>query len=168
MRMFQLLKASLAEPKKQAAARILPVGKILQFVFLFIAFLTILSFFELLRDLDEAALGMDGLTDYTSDIGWLLYPFGLIMLFVTTTVYHFTGISIFALVGLGFLAIRKKKGEYRHMWRTAALAATGPTLLATVLSILSVSFWILAATMALTLVLLWIDAGWYPNRPPSR
>ncbi|WP_088006343.1 DUF1189 family protein [Indiicoccus explosivorum] len=167
MTMYQLFKAALKEPKKQAAARVLPIGKVLKFVFLFIAILTAAAFIGLVGGLSRAGSGMEGYAEFTSGIGWLLYPFALFMLFVTTTVYHFAKISIFALFGLGFLKARRRKGEYRHVWRTASLAVTGPTLLSVLLDLAGFGFWASAAMVLLTLWLLWQDASFYPKMPPG-
>nr|WP_316046266.1 hypothetical protein [Planococcus glaciei] len=45
---------------------------------------------------------MDGLLEFVEDIKWLLYPFAFIFLFVSTTLYQFVKISLFALIGLCF------------------------------------------------------------------
>ena len=48
---------------------------------------------------------------------------------VISTFYIFIRISIFAYVGVLFLKLMKRRGEYRQMWRTSAIAMTIPILL---------------------------------------
>ncbi|MDQ0430037.1 putative neutral ceramidase superfamily lipid hydrolase [Planomicrobium stackebrandtii] len=166
MNIYQLFKASLMEPKKQAAVRIMAIGKIIQFVFFFIAFLTIVSFIEWIFGFDTATGGIDGLIEFVEEIEWLLYPFALVFLFVSTTLYHFIKISLFALIALLILNARKRRGEYRHLWRTAALSVTVPTLLAFALSFFDLGLTVSLATSALTILYLYLAIGYYPKKPP--
>ena len=167
MNLFQLFKSSLMEPKKQAAVRIMTIGKILRFVFVFISMMTVISFIDLAWNLDSAAIGVEGLLEFVEEIEWLLYPFALIFLFVSTTLYHFVKISFFALIGMGFLQLKKRKGEYRHMWRTAALSVTIPTFLSFVFSFFEVGLWVSITTSLLTICYLYLAAGYYPKKPTS-
>jgi amino acid transporter len=166
--LFQLFKASLMEPKKQAAVRILTIGKILRYVFAFILFMVLVSFVELAFGLSNTATDTEALLQYIEEIEWLLYPFALVFLFVTTTLYHFAKISIFAFVALGLLRFRKRRGEYRHVWRTAALSVTVPTLISFAASFFTVNLWVTAATNILTVVYLYLAIGYYPKMPPAR
>lgn len=168
MNLLQLFKASLMEPKKQAAVRILGIGKIMQYAFAFIALLTIVSFVELVSGLGDTVSDVEGLMEFVKEIEWLLYPFALIFLFVSTTFYHFVKISFFAMLGVGLVRLKKKKGEYRHLWRTTALAVTIPTLISFVLSFFVSSLWISAATSLLTLVYLHLATNYYPKQPPPK
>ncbi|TWT26161.1 DUF1189 family protein [Planomicrobium sp. CPCC 101110] len=168
MNLFQLLKASLMEPKKQAAVRILPIGKIMQYVFLIVLLMTIISFAELALGLDSVTDGVDGLLQYIEEIDWLLYPFAFIFLFVSTTIYHFVKISFFAFVALGLLNIKKRRGEYRHVWRTAALSVTAPTLLSFGFSFFAANVWVTALISSLTVIYLYLAIGYYPKIPPAR
>ncbi|PSL41187.1 uncharacterized protein DUF1189 [Planomicrobium soli] len=168
MNLFQLFKASLMEPKKQAAVRILTIGKILQYVFLFVLLMTLVSFVELAFGLGDVTNNMDGLLQYIEEIKWLLYPFALVFLFVTTTIYHFVKISFFAFVALGILNFKKRRGEYRHVWRTAALSVTLPTLISFAASFFTTSFWITAAASLLTVVYLYLAIGYYPKMPSAQ
>ncbi len=164
LNLYQLFKASLMEPKKQAAVRIMTIGKIMRFVFFFIAVLTVISFADWVMGLTDASSETDGLVDFVKDIEWLLYPFGFIFLFVSTTIYHFIKISLFALIALVILNARKRRGEYRHLWRTTALSVTVPTLIAFLLSYFTVSFGVTLATNLLTLLYLYLAIGYYPKK----
>lgn len=168
MNFFQLFKASLMEPKKQAAVRIMGIGKIMQFTFAVIAIMALASFAELASGLGDTAGNVEGLLQYVNEIDWLLYPFALIFLFVSTTLYHFVKISLFALIGLGFVRIKKRKGEYRHLWRTTALSVTIPTLLSFIFSFFVSSLWISAAASLLALIYLHLATGYYPKQPPVK
>lgn len=165
--LFQLLKISLSNPKKQAAARILPIGKIMQFVFAIILVLTLISYFNLLTGLSTTASDLDGLLEYVEKIQWLLYPFAFLALFVSTTAVHFVKISFFALIGMAILLIKKKKGEYRHLWRTAALAVTGPTFLSVILSYFGAGLFGSLLSAILTSFFLWAAVRFYPNLPQT-
>lgn len=168
MNLFQLFKASLMEPKKQAAVRILTIGKIMRYVFVIVLLLTIVSFVELVLGFDDVTAGADDLMQYIEEIEWLLYPFAFVFLFVTTTVYHFVKISFFAFVALGLLNFKKRRGEYRHVWRTAALSVTVPTLISFAFSFFTANLWITAATSLLTIVYLYLAIGYYPKKPPMQ
>lgn len=165
MNLFQLFKASLMEPKKQAAVRILSIGKIMRFVFALILFMTVISFAELAMGLNTTTSDVEGLLEFVREIEWLLYPFAFIFLFVSTTLYHFIKISLFALIGLGFVALKKRKGEYRHLWRTASLAVTVPTLLTFALSFFGVGLWVSVLLSLLTVLYLHLATNYYPKQP---
>lgn len=156
------------EPKKQAAVRIMQIGKIMQYIFLFIALLTLVSFIEWIFGFDTATGSIEGLIEFVDEIEWLLYPFALVFLFVSTTLYHFIKISLFALIALLLLNARKRRGEYRHLWRTTALSVTVPTLLAFALSFSNLGLWVSLATSMLTIVYLYLAIGYYPKKPPMQ
>ncbi|MGB6408785.1 MAG: DUF1189 family protein [Planococcus donghaensis] len=166
LNLYQLFKASLMEPKKQAAVRVMSIGKIMQFIFVFISLLTIASFIEWSTGLGNASSSIEGLIEFVEEIDWLLYPFAFVFLFVSTTIYHFIKISLFALIALLILNSRKRRGEYRHLWRTTALSVTIPTLLAFVLSFFDVGFKVSIATSLLTIFYLYVAIGYYPKKPP--
>jgi hypothetical protein len=156
------------EPKKQAAVRIMGIGKIMQFVFAVIVLLTVVSFAELAAGLGDTASSVEGLLQFVEEIEWLLYPFALIFLFVSTTLYHFVKISLFALLGVALVRMKNKKGDYRHLWRTAALAVTIPTLISFAASFFVSSLWISAAASLLTLLYLYLATNYYPKTPPAK
>src|SRR5690606_2726608 len=154
--LYQLFKASLMEPKKQAAVRIMTIGKIMRFVFVFILFMTVISFIELSLGLSDTTSDVDGLLQFVEEIEFLLYPFAFVFLFVSTTLYHFLKISFFALVGLLFIKMKKRKGEYHHLWRTTALAVTIPTLVSFAFSFIGDDLWVSAGTSLLTVLYLYL------------
>ncbi|QHJ72449.1 4-hydroxy-3-methylbut-2-en-1-yl diphosphate synthase [Planococcus halotolerans] len=168
MNIYQLLKASFMEPKKQAAVRILSIGKIMRFVFLFILLLTIVAFVEFVIGLNSVSGDLEGLLVYIEEIEWLLYPLAFVLLFVSTTLYHFIKISLFAWIGMGILKIMKRRGEYRHLWRTAALSVTFPTILSFGIGFLVENEWLPLMLSLLTLVYLYMAIKYYPKKPPQR
>lgn len=165
---FQLLKASLMEPKKQAAVRILPIGKIMRFVFLFILLLTIAAFIEFINGLDSVSGDLEGLLVYIEEIEWLLYPLAFILLFVSTTLYHFIKISLFAWIGMAILKWMKRRGEYRQLWRTAALAVTFPTILSFTIGFIAENQWLPLVISLLAIVYLFLAIKYYPKMPAVR
>ena len=168
MNIFQLLKARLMEPKKQAAVRILPIGKIMRFVFLFILLLTIAAFIEFVNGLDSVSGDLEGLLLYIEEIEWLLYPLAFVLLFVSTTLYHFIKISLFAWIGMAILKWMKRRGEYRQLWRTAALAVTFPTIITFALGFIVENQWLLFLLSLLTIGYLYLAIKYYPKMPPLR
>ena len=168
MNIFQLLKASLMEPKKQAAVRILPIGKIMRFVFLFILLMTIAAFIEFVNGLDSVSGDLEGLLVYIEEIEWLLYPLAFILLFVSTTIYHFIKISLFAWIGMAIQKWMKRRGEYRQLWRTAALAVTFPTILSFALGFIVENQWLLLLISLLTVAYLYLAIKYYPKKPAQR
>lgn len=168
LNIYQLFKASLMEPKKQAAVRILSIGKMMRFVFLFILLLTIVAFIEFVISLDNVSGDLEGLLVYIEEIEWLLYPLAFVLLFVSTTLYHFIKISLFAWIGMGILKARKRRGEYRHLWRTAALSVTFPTILSFAVGFFTESEWLPLLISLFTLVYLYLAIKYYPKKPPQR
>lgn len=135
----QLFIDSLIHPKKLAAYRLLSIGKVIQYVFLLITLVTLFSFFQFLMGVSKSAYNFEGLTEYMQSIQWLLYPFALIVIVLMTTILVFIRISIYAVVGLVVVKLSKRRGEYRHLWRTAAFAITWSTLLSILFSIIPIS-----------------------------
>lgn len=168
LNIFQLLKASFMEPKKQAAVRILPIGKIMRFVFAFILLLAIGAFYEFAVGLNNVSGDLDGLLIYIEEIEWLLYPLAFILLFVSTTLYHFIKISVFAWIGMAMLKAMKRRGEYRHLWRTTALSVTIPTLLTFIIGFFVSNDWLPLLLSLLTLAYLYMAIKYYPKMPPAR
>lgn len=161
---FQLFIDSLLQPKKLAAYRVLTIGKVIQYVFLLITVVTIFSFIQFVLGISDTAIQLEGLQQYIQNIQWLLYPFALFLLFFTSTVLLFVRISIYAAIGTLILKVLKRRGEYRHMWRTSAFAITWSTLLSILFSFLSVSGW-MATTINffITIFLLIIATLKYPK-----
>lgn len=162
----QIFIDSLVHPKKLAAYRLLTIGKTIQYVFLLIAVVTVYSFYQFLTGVTETSYNIQGLTEYVEDIQWLLYPFAFVLLTLTSTIVIFIRISIYAFVGVIVLKIMHRRGEYRHLWRTAALAVTWSTLLTVLFSILRISS--IASTIIgiiITTVILIVAATKYPKIP---
>lgn len=162
----QIFIDSLVHPKKLAAYRLLTIGKTIQYVFLLIAVVTVYSFYQFLTGVTETSYNIQGLTEYVEDIQWLLYPFAFVLLTLTSTIVIFIRISIYAFVGVIVLKIMHRRGEYRHLWRTAALAVTWSTLLTVLFSILSISSIISTIIgIIITTVILIVAATKYPKIP---
>ena len=109
MNLFQLFKASLHSPKKIAAFRLIPIGKVMQYIFIFIFLLTIISFVQFINGISVQQSSMEGLLEYFEDIQWLLYPFAFVFLFVLNTLFSFIRISIFAYIGTFILYTNEAK-----------------------------------------------------------
>lgn len=169
MKHSQLFIDSLIHPKKLAAYRLLPIGKVIQYTFLLITIVTVFSFGRFSADMSINTIDISGITEYIEQIKWLLFPVTFIMLFVMTTMLIFGQIALYALAGLFILKIMKRRGEYRHIWRTSTFAITWAIILsmlaeylpnvATIISILS---------LLLTLTLLIVAFTKYPKQPISK
>lgn len=129
MKFHQLFTAALKEPKKLAAFRLLPIGKVIQYVFLFIGIYTVISFTRFIFGDVSLFDASPELLEYSRTIGWLLYPIAFVLQFVITTFYIFVRISLFGLAGLLIAMLMQRKAEYRHIWRTAAISVTVPLLI---------------------------------------
>lgn len=128
MKFYQLFIASLYEPKKLAAFRLLPIGKVFKYVFMFIFLLTIISFGRFYLN-DELSVEQNpDLIEHGKKIGLLIYPMALLLQLVISTFYVFIRITIFAYIGSLFLNLRKKRSNYLQIWRTSAFAMTVPLL----------------------------------------
>ena len=165
----QIFIDSLIHPKKLAAYRLLTIGKTIQYVFLLIAVVTIYSFVQFLTGVSETSYNIQGLTEYLKDIQWLLYPFAFVLLTLTSTILIFIRISIYALVGAFLLKIMHRRGEYRHMWRTAALAITWSTLITVLFSILKISSIVSSLLgIIITIIILILASKKYPKIPRKK
>lgn len=132
MKFHQLFVASLHEPKKLAAFRLLPIGRVIKYVFFFVSIMTVISFGRFLFGDTELFVDSPELNEYSKTMGGLIYPSALIFQFVIATFYVFVRISLFAAIGLVIGKVLKKRVEYRFIWRTAAMSITVP-LLSTIL-----------------------------------
>jgi hypothetical protein len=163
---WQLFKDSLIHPKKLAAYRLLPIGKVIQYVLLLVSFVTIVSFIQFVTGVGQETSQIDGLKQFVNDIKWLIYPFSLLFLFIISSFTLFVQISIYAFIGLGILKSQHKRGEFRHIWRTTAFAVTLSTIFAT----LSVFFitnnrLVSSISIIITAIYLVIACSKYPNQP---
>lgn len=146
-----------------AAFRLIPIGKVMQYIFCYILLMSIISFVFFINGISEQQQTMEGLLEYFAQIQWLLYPFSFLFLFVLNTLLIFVRISIFAYIGSFILVIRNRKGEYRHIWRTALFASTIPMLLSIIFAILQFSSnYIQLLIYTLSLVIITFATKYYP------
>ncbi|WP_432355240.1 DUF1189 family protein [Sporosarcina sp. A2] len=169
MKNHQLFMASIYEPKKLAAFRLLPIGKVFQYVFLFVFLSTAVSFIRFLTGDIELFNASDELIEYAKTVGGLLYPMAFVLQLVISTFYLFIRVSFFGLVGLGLLKILKRRGEYRHMWRTSAISITVPVLVSLTLEILGIKNELnFPITAAVHIIYLLLAANYYPKQPKPK
>ncbi|MGM9951681.1 MAG: DUF1189 family protein [Lysinibacillus sp.] len=166
MKHSQLFIDSLINPKKLAAYRILSIGKVIQYVFLLITAVTFFSFGQFTAGFTEDIFNIDGLVDYLANIQWLLYPFAFLFLFIMTSILIFARISLYALAGYLVLGAMKRRGDYRHVWRTSAFAITWATLLSIVSSAFEISdAWTMVLGIFITMTFIIIALTKYPKQP---
>lgn len=125
--------ASVSAPKKLAAFRLLPIGRVIRYIFYFIITMTLISFIRYL--IGDAGLfeASPELETYSQTIGSLLYPIAIVFQFVIATFYVFVRISLFAAFGMLLGMLFRRRVEYRFIWRTTAVAITLPLLLTMIL-----------------------------------
>ncbi|KXH87431.1 DUF1189 family protein [Sporosarcina sp. HYO08] len=129
MKLHQVFKASLYEPKKLAAFRLLSIGKVFQYTFGFVTLFTLISFIRF--TVGDAVLfeASPELMEYSQSIGGLVYPIAFIFQLVISTFYIFVRICLFAYIGVLLLKMMKRRDDYRFIWRTSAISMTVPILL---------------------------------------
>lgn len=165
MKHSQLFIDSLIHPGKLAVYRMLSIGKVLQYVFLLITAVTIFSFVQFLSGVSPQSIQMDGLEDYINNIKWLLYPISFIFLFVMTTLLIFLRISLYAVGAYAFLMLFKKKGDYRHIWRTSAFAITWSVIFSIIFELTPIGTTLATfISIVVTMSLLFLAIKKYPNR----
>lgn len=165
MSVSQLLLASISNPKKIAAFRLLPIGKVIQYVFFFVIILSLLSFVHFITGFKNDSTSIDGLLDYVENMEWILYPFAFIIQFIMTTLLLFVRISLMAFGGMLILKLLKRRGDYRHVWRTTAFAYTSPTILS--IFFLYIGFsdgWIFIVTSVICIIYLALALKYYPQK----
>jgi hypothetical protein len=161
----QLFIASISNPKKIAAFRLLPIGKVLQYVFFFVGILSLLSFVHFITGFKNDSSSIEGLLDYVENMEWILYPFAFIVQFIMTTLLLFVRISVMAFIGMFILKLLKRRGEYRHVWRTTAFAYTTPTVLSIFFLYSGLTDgWIFMVTTLICVVYLALALKYYPQK----
>jgi hypothetical protein len=161
----QLFIASISIPKKIAAFRLLPIGKVLQYVFFFVIILSLLSFVHFITGFKNDSSSIEGLLDYVENMEWILYPFAFIVQFIMTTLLLFVRISLMAFAGMFILKLLKRRGEYRHVWRTTAFAYTTPTVLSIFFLYSGLTDgWIFIVTTLICVVYLALALKYYPQK----
>ncbi|MFJ8514352.1 DUF1189 family protein [Lysinibacillus xylanilyticus] len=172
MKHSQLFIDSLIHPKKLAAYRLLPIGKVIQYTFLLITVVTVFSFGRFTAGLSVDTLDMNsfnGITEYIEGVKWVLYPVTFIMLFVFTTMLIFAQIALYALAGLLILNVMKRRGEYRHIWRTTTFAMTWAILISMLSDYLPINSTIISVfSLFLTVTLLIVALTKYPKQPITK
>jgi hypothetical protein len=165
MTITQLFVYSLKSPKKIAAFRLIPIGKVMTFVFIFIFILTILSFINFTTGFNNEQSVNQGLFEYVNDMKWILLPFAFIIQFIMSTLLIFIRISLMAFIGMVVLKSLKRRGDYRHVWRTTAFAYTVPTILSILLMFLPISDIIITvSTSLICFVYLFLALRYYPQK----
>lgn len=163
---WQLFRDSLMHPKKLAAYRLLPIGKVIQYVILLVLFVTIVSFIQFLTGVGLEIDQLKELEQFVNDVKWLIYPFAFVLLFIINSFSLFVQISLYAFVGLGILKFQHKRGEFRHIWRTTAFAVTLSTILATSSVFITTNNRIVSSlSIVITAIYLVIASSKYPNQP---
>jgi len=161
----QIFRASINNPKKIAAFRLLPIGKVIQYVFIFVTILSILSFVHFSTGFKQDSSSITGLLEYIDDMQWILYPFAFIIQFIMSTLLLFVRISLMTFVGMLILKLYKRRGDYRHVWRTTAIAYTVPTLISIILLYVGFSDgWITSITTIGCLIYLILALKYYPKK----
>lgn len=166
MTLWKLFTASLSSPKKLAAFRLAPMGKTMQYIFLFITLFTLLGFFQFTTQIGPSTSELDGVLDYFNEINWLLYPFAFLLLFIIQTLLIFARISLLSGIVWLLAPLVKKRGDYRFLWRTTLFANTWSFLLLLVSymfigDIVSIQ-WL---SYALTLIFALWALKYYPKLP---
>ncbi|MET1014253.1 MAG: DUF1189 family protein [Paenisporosarcina sp.] len=165
MSLRQLFIASLLEPKKMAAFRIISIGKVIQYVFIFIILITIFSFFQFAFGIQNQSSSYAGLIEYIDGMEWILYPFAFIIQSVMSTLFVFSRISIMAIVGFYLLKLMKRRGDYRHVWRTTAFAYSLPTVISFIMLLIGVGeTLIFVVTHSLSFIYLYVALNYYPSK----
>lgn len=165
MTLTQIFLASITSPKKLAAFRLLPIGKVIQYVFIFVALLTIMSFVNFTIGFHQDFSGINGLLEYMDEMEWILYPFAFVIQFIMSTLLIFARICFMAFAGMLILKFYRRRGDYRHVWRTTAFAYTVPTLLSILFLYMGLSDgWITLITTLSCFVYLVLSLKYYPKK----
>ena len=160
----QLFIHSLMKPKMLAAYRILPVGKIIQYTFLLILLMTAFSLGQFVNEGITSINNYKEIEQYAENLQWLIYIISAIFSFTMNTLILYAKISLYALVAFLFAKPFLKRAEYRHLWRTAALAITWEVLLTIVLKIfIANSIVTMIICMIITMTYLFIALNKYPK-----
>lgn len=169
MKFTQIFKASLYEFKKLAAFRLLPIGKVFSYVFLFVFLFTLISFTRFLTGDATLFEETSDLQAHSEKIGALIYPMAFMLQLVISTFYIFIRISVFTFIGMFALKLLKKRGQYLQMWRTTAIAMTIPILITIALDFYpAFELYGLIFTSILHIIYIILASRYYPKAPPAR
>lgn len=171
VRLYELAMESVVTPKKLSQYRLLSIGIVMRYVFLFITCVTLSAFIHFLLGFTNANSSLHTVKHYMDDVGmaWILYPFAFLFLFVSTTLLIMLHISIVAAITIVCVKPLKRRMQYRQVWRTTALSMTvvyalyiiGPFIpfIASLLYVLSFILSLLYSIMA---------ASTFPQARPAR
>lgn len=169
MKFHQIFRASLYEPKKLAAFRLLPVGKSFIYVFTFVTLFTIISFSRFLFGDTSLFENSPELLEHSKAIGSLIYPIAFLLQLVISTFYLFVRISLFAYIGAFFLYVRKRRGNYLQIWRTAAFAMTVPILVTICFDFFpAIQPYSFAISSLIHLLFIFAATKYYPKQPAHK
>ncbi|WP_042473981.1 DUF1189 family protein [Bacillus ndiopicus] len=164
----QLFLDSLYQPKKLAAYRIMPIGKVIQYVFLLITAMTVFSLGKFFNTEVNQIFAYKEIEEFASDLKWLVYIISIVFLFVMNTLILFAKISIYAYAGHLFLKPLKRRGEYRQVWRTTAFAITWEVILSIILSFFAIPSTVsILLFIVVTMTMLLIALTKYPKMPQA-
>lgn len=136
---MQLFIDSLIHPKKLAAFRIMPIGKVIQYVFLLVLLVTAFSLGKFITNGADEVFNYGDIEQYVADLQWLVYLLAIVILFIINSLTIFAKISLYAFVGQLITKPMNRRSEYRQMWRTTAFASTWATLLTMLLPLFPLS-----------------------------
>ena len=160
----QLFLHSLIKPKMLAAYRILSVGKIIQYTFLLVLLMTAFSLGQFVKEGITSINNYEEIRQYAQNLQWLIYIISAILLFSMNTLILYAKISLYALVAFLFAKPFHKKAEYRHLWRTAALAITWEVIITIIFPIFTLSSVITTIVcVILTMTWMFIALSKYPK-----
>lgn len=160
----QLFLHSLFKPKMLAAYRILSVGKIIQYTFLLVLLMTAFSIGQFVNEGIPSINNDVEIKQYAENLQWLIYIISAIFSFIINTLILYLKISLYALVAFLFAKPLHKRAEYRHLWRTAALAITWEVILSIVLNLFITNNIVTTfICMMVTLIFIFIALNKYPK-----
>lgn len=156
-------------PKKHAAFRLLPIGKLIQFLFILALIISIPSYIEFIDGLRHQKSSVDGLANFLTNINWLLYPLSFVFIVLFNMTLIVLQASFYGGGAYILLQLFRRRGEYRMVWRTASFSMIPGILITTVLAYLfSASSWFYFIAILLTIIYLVIAVQKYPKKPPIK
>lgn len=160
----QLFLHSLIKPKMLAAYRILSIGKIIQYTFLLVLLMTAFSLGQFVNNGITSINSYEDIENYAQNLQWLIYIIFAIFSFTMNTLILYAKISFYALVAFLFAKPFLRRAEYRHLWRTAALAITWEVIITIVFSTFSINSTVTTIfCIIITMTLVFIALGKYPK-----
>ncbi len=160
----QLFLHSLIKPKMLAAYRIISIGKIIQYTFLLVLLITAFSLRQFVNEGISSINSYDEIGLYAEKLQGLIYIISPILSFTMNTLILYAKISLYALVVFLFAKPLHKRAEYRHLWRTAALAITWEVIITTVFSIFMFNSAVITVVcVIITMTWMFIALSKYPK-----